>query len=152
MKLLRPSTSNPISMDATETDSWVTENQRMNQATDTTNAYKGEDYLVAGVTTSQHEKFPPNFVWPVPQSELPRRKRGEGNHNIHTEYRDNFHEWGADESQVGSLHSLRTPTSLTRSVIPFDQKIEIRLFRLEKTWRQMSSGNLNIKARLELHH
>jgi hypothetical protein len=87
----------------------------MNEVTDATKTHNTDDYLIAGVTTSQHERSPPNFAWPVPQSHLPQRKRGEGSQNIHTEYRDNFHEWGAEEAQVRphfSLCSLTLPSIL----------------------------------------
>jgi hypothetical protein len=50
---------------------------------------KPDDYLTAGVASAQREQSPQNFAWSVPEV----HRRIADYQNVHTEYRDNYHEW-----------------------------------------------------------
>lgn len=70
----------------------------MNEVNKTT--HSTNDYIIAGVTSStSHENSPPNFAWPVPeisQHESQYNHTSDENNyesDLHTEYRDNYHEW-----------------------------------------------------------
>jgi hypothetical protein len=107
--LSRPQSSNPISLDAPDSSAWLTETQRAtNEAIQT---HSTEDYLIAGVTTtSSIDGSPHNFAWPVPEAPRPplRYKK-----NIHTEYRDNYHEWATanDNTHVSARITSLLPVS-----------------------------------------
>lgn len=98
--------TNPIGLDPqsfTEED-WTSEAHRASLVAERA-THSQEDYLVAGIPSSQTKRSPSNFAWPV--SEAP--KRTVDYKNVHTEYRDNFHEW--DFSQVCSSFYFVLPAS-----------------------------------------
>lgn len=51
-------------------------------------------YLLAGVTSTHSDRAPPNFAWPVPDV---HSRQIDYTNNVHTEYRDNFHEWRPED-------------------------------------------------------
>ncbi len=55
--------------------------------------------ITAGIASSRNDKSPANFAWPVPEV----TKHVTDFQNVHTEYRDNFHEW---ESGKVDTHSI----------------------------------------------
>jgi hypothetical protein len=59
--------------------------------------------VVAGVSSSQTEKSPPNFSWPVPEV----TRCVTDFKNVHTEYRDSYPGWEVNKVSAPSLRSLR---------------------------------------------
>lgn len=80
----------------------MSEAQRAMQESEEATKAKLENAFTAGMPSSQAEKSPSNFAWPV--SEIPRRVADFS--NVHTEYRDNYHEW-----EYGKSKSARPPST-----------------------------------------
>ena len=93
--MARPLSSNPITLDPAESDSnnnWMSHAQRTMIATN--DALKDSLYHetpTAGVSSTQIDQSPHNFAWPIREVTRPVANY----QNVHTEYRDNYHEWGS---------------------------------------------------------
>jgi hypothetical protein len=90
-KSSRPST-NPIvaNLDEFKSKEWMSEAQQCRlESEQALQSHSSNDYLIAGVASSQADQSPQNFAWSVPEVD----RRIADFKNVHTEYRDNYHEW-----------------------------------------------------------
>jgi hypothetical protein len=72
-------------------------------AEEATKAQHEDSGFVAGVASSQSQRSPSNFAWPVP--EIPKRVTDYSS-NIHTEYRDNYAQWESEKVHFPLLLTL----------------------------------------------
>lgn len=82
-----------LSVDATEQE-WMSEAQSaMISADEASKNNLHHDSEGAGIPSTHIDKSPSNFAWPIPDV----TRRIKDYKNVHTEYRDNYHEWGSNK-------------------------------------------------------
>ena len=102
-----------LSSDITEKD-WMTEAQRSMIITNEAiknNLY--HDTVGAGVSSTQINQSPHNFAWPVPEV----TRHVTDYKNVHTEYRDNYHELESNKVFILLLFIIITTITILFQIL-----------------------------------